>query len=60
MCLSNIYRASDHALLMENTSKIRVEKDEVILVDLFGRTLHIKGTLDSVDLEKNEAVVDCG
>ena len=59
MCLSNIYRASDHALLMENTSKIRVEKDEVILVDLFGRTLHIKGTLDSVDLEKNEAVVDC-
>ena len=57
MCLSNAYRESDRELLMANTSKIRTEGDEVILVDLFGDVRKIKGTLLSVDLEKNEAVI---
>ena len=57
MCLSNAYRESDHELLMSNTSRIRTEGDEVVLTDLFGDVRRIKGTLLSVDLEKNEAVI---
>ncbi|MBR1758423.1 MAG: CooT family nickel-binding protein [Lachnospiraceae bacterium] len=59
MCLSNIYRSSDHTLLMENTSKIRVENGEIVLVDLFGRTKRIFGEIESVDLEGNEVVISC-
>ncbi|MBR6703974.1 MAG: CooT family nickel-binding protein [Lachnospiraceae bacterium] len=57
MCLSNIYRASDRKLLMDNTAKIEVKDGVVILRDLFGRILKISGSIASVDLENNEVIL---
>ena len=57
MCLSNIYRESDNKLLMDNTAKIEVKDGTVILHDLFGRVLKIPGNICSVDLEKNEVIL---
>ena len=57
MCLSNIYRASDRKLLMDNTAKIEVKDGVVILRDLFGRILQISGSIASVDLENNEVIL---
>ena len=62
MCLSNIYRASDKKLLMDNTARIEVKDGTVILRDLFGRVLKIPGTICSVDLENNTVILqteDC-
>ncbi|MBQ6074688.1 MAG: CooT family nickel-binding protein [Lachnospiraceae bacterium] len=62
MCLSNIYRASDNQLLMDNTARIEVQDGTVILRDLFGRVLKIPGQIASVDLENNVVVLqteDC-
>ena len=57
MCLSNVYRAQDNALLMELAAKIETRDGEVILKDLFGAVRKIPGTLQSVDLEKNIVLV---
>ena len=57
MCLSNIYRASDRKLLMDNTARIEVKDGTVILRDLFGRVLKISGSIASVDLENNEVIL---
>ena len=57
MCLSNIYRASDKKLLMDNTAKIEVKDGVIILRDLFGRVLRVTGSIASVDLEKNEVIL---
>ena len=57
MCLSNIYRASDRKLLMDNTAKIEVKDGVVILRDLFGRILKISGSIASEDLENNEVIL---
>ena len=53
MCLSNVYRARDGALLMELAARIEEEGGEVILRDLFGQVKRIPGTIGSVDLENN-------
>ena len=57
MCLSNIYRASDRKLLMDNTARIEVKDGTVILRDLFGQVLKISGSIASVDLENNEVIL---
>ena len=57
MCLSNIYRASDNKLLMDNTAKIEVKDGVIILRDLFGKVLKVTGSIASVDLEKNEVIL---
>ena len=57
MCLSNIYRASDKKLLMDNTARIEVKDGVVILRDLFGQVLKVKGSIASVDLENTEVIL---
>ena len=57
MCLSNVYRASDKELLMDNTARIEVKDGVIILRDLFGRVLKITGHIASVDLENNEVIL---
>jgi len=59
MCLSNIYREQDHALLMDNTSRIDVDGDRIRLRDLFGDVREVRGTIVSADLEQNEVVIRC-
>lgn len=58
MCLSNVYRASDRALIMELAAQIRQEAGEVIVRDLFGATKRIPGSVASVDLENNIVLID--
>ena len=53
MCLSNVYRASDNALLMELAARVEEEGGEVILRDLFGQVRRFPGTIGSIDLENN-------
>ncbi len=59
MCLSNIYSEKDHALLMDNTSRIDIEGDLIRLRDLFGDVREVRGTIVSADLEQNEVVIRC-
>lgn len=59
MCLSNVYRESDHALLMSNTSRMEVEGDTVSLRDLFGCVRRVRGSIVSTDFERNEIVIRC-
>lgn len=59
MCLSNVYRESDHALLMSNTSRMDVEGDLVRLKDLFGCVRKVRGSIVSTDFERNEIVIRC-
>ena len=58
MCLSNVYRASDRALIMELAAQIRQESGEVIVRDLFGAAKRIPGSVASVDLENNIVLID--
>ena len=63
MCLSEVYREEDHALLMEHTARVETADGKVILTDLFGRKKEIGGKVLSVDLEKNIIILqteDCG
>ncbi|MBQ4424153.1 MAG: CooT family nickel-binding protein [Lachnospiraceae bacterium] len=53
MCLSNVYRASDNALLMELAARVEEQGGEVILRDLFGQVRRFPGTIGSIDLENN-------
>ena len=42
---------------MDNTAKIEVKDGVIILRDLFGRVLRVTGSIASVDLEKNEVIL---
>ena len=59
MCLSTAYKnnVDENKVLVKNVTSIRVEKDEVILVDLMDREFRIKGKLEKVDLLDNLVVV---
>ena len=59
MCLSTAYKnnVDENKVLVKNVASIRVENDEVILVDLMEREFRIKGTLEKVDLLENFVVV---
>lgn len=59
MCLSTAYKnnVDENKVLVKNVTLIRVEKDEVILVDLMDREFRIKGKLEKVDLLDNFVVV---
>lgn len=57
MCLANAYAEVDQALLMENTKTVSIEGEEVVLQDLFGKVVRIRGTLRFVDMEENRVVI---
>jgi predicted RNA-binding protein len=59
MCLSTAYKnnVDENKVLVKNVASIRVENDEVILVDLMEREFRIKGKLEKVDLLENFVVV---
>ena len=58
MCLSNVYRASDHELIMELAAQIRSENGYVTVRDLFGAAKRIPGSVASVDLENNIVLIN--
>lgn len=57
MCLATIYLDKDNSVIMENTSRIKIDGENVELMDLFGIRKNILGTVKTIDLENNKVVI---
>ena len=60
MCLSTVYKAdgSERTKLAEYVSSVRSEGDKITLTDIMGAETVIFGAMKSVDLVKNEIVIE--
>ena len=60
MCLSTVYKAdgSERVKLAEYVSSVRSEGDRITLTDIMGAETVVFGAMKSVDLVKNEIVVE--
>jgi predicted RNA-binding protein len=60
MCLSTAYKTKKvpENMICEYVSKIKVNGDNIILTDIMNCEVSIKGILSSVDLEKNEILIE--
>ena len=60
MCLSPVYKAdgSERTKLAEYVSDVRTEGDRITLTDIMGVETVVFGTLKSVDLVKNQIVIE--
>lgn len=58
MCLSIVYRVENgkRTEVMRDVARIAVEGGTVILVDLFGISTCVEGTIETVDLVDEHAV----
>ena len=60
MCLSTVYKAdgSERTKLAEYVSSVRSEGDKSTLTDIMGMETVVFGAMTSVDLVKNEIVIE--
>ena len=59
MCLATAYnRKADNRILCQYVSRIDIDGDKITMVDVMGAELTVTGTLVSVDLVKNEVIID--
>ena len=60
MCLSTVYKAdgSERTKLAEYVSSVRSEGDRITLTDIMGLETVVYGAMKSVDLVKNEIVIE--
>ena len=60
MCLSTVYKAdgSERTKLAEYVSTVRSEGDKITLTDIMGLETVVYGAMKSVDLVKNEIVIE--
>jgi len=60
MCLSTVYKAdgSERTKLAEYVSSVRSEGDKITLTDIMGLETVVYGAMKSVDLVKNEIVIE--
>ena len=60
MCLSTVYKAdgSENVKLAEYVSSVRAEGDKITLTDIMGLETVVFGAMKSVDLVKNEIVIE--
>ena len=60
MCLSTVYKAdgSERTKLAEYVSTVRSEGDKITLTDIMGLETVVFGAMKSVDLVKNEIVIE--
>ncbi len=60
MCLSTVYKAdgSERVKLAEYVSSVRSEGDKITLTDIMGAETVIFGAMKSVDLVKNEILIE--
>ena len=60
MCLSTVYKAdgSERFKLAEYVSSVRSEGDKITLTDIMGAETVIFGAMKSVDLVKNEILIE--
>ncbi len=59
MCLSNVYLINDEEekLVCEYASTVRVDGNQIRLTDVIGQEITVTGTIQNVDLIKNEIKV---
>lgn len=55
MCLSSVYSEQDgkRTLLMTKAAGLESRPDGIVCRDFLGRTIQIRGTISSIDLENN-------
>ena len=60
MCLSTVYKAdgSENVKLAEYVSSVRAEGDKITLTDIMGMETVVFGAMKSVDLVKNEIIIE--
>ena len=59
MCLATAYnRKADNRILCQYVSRIDIDGSKITLVDVMGAEFVVTGTLVSVDLVKNEVIID--
>ena len=60
MCLSTVYKAdgSERTKLAEYVSSVKSEGDKITLTDIMGLETVVYGAMKSVDLVKNEIVIE--
>ena len=60
MCLSTVYKAdgSERVKLAEYVSGVKTEGDKITLTDIMGAETVIFGAMKSVDLVKNEILIE--
>ena len=59
MCLSNVYLVTDEEekLVCEYASTVSVDGNQIRLTDVIGQEITVTGTIQNVDLIKNEIKV---
>ena len=60
MCLSTVYKAdgSERTKLAEYVSSVQSEGEKIVLTDIMGLETVVYGAMKSVDLVKNEIVIE--
>jgi predicted RNA-binding protein len=60
MCLSTVYKSdgSERTKLAEYVSTVRSEGDKITLTDIMGLETVVYGAMKSVDLVKNEILIE--
>ena len=59
MCLATVYKESDNTVIMENTARIDVDGDFVIVEDIVGEQTRIQGSIKWVDLAASKVMLVC-
>ncbi len=59
MCLATVYKESDNTVIMENTARIDVDGDFVIVEDIVGEQTKIQGRIKWVDLAASKVMLVC-
>ena len=60
MCLATVYKQTDESsIILQYVSKIMVEGNTIILVDIMGEETRVEGTIKMVDLTNSKVVINC-
>lgn len=60
MCLATAYnRKDDNRILCQYVSRVDIDGSKITMVDVMGAETVVTGTLVSVDLVKNQVIIDC-
>ena len=59
MCLATVYKDNDNTVIMENTARIDVDGDFVIVEDIVGEKTRIQGRIKWVYLAASKVMLIC-
>ena len=59
MCLATVYKESDDSVIFKNVSRIDVDGDKVILLDIMGDERVVEGRILMVDLANSIVKLCC-